>query len=72
MSKLPEGITAIRAVTYNVASIVEMIVDASAGDIKAEDVTIEEIMGIVEDYATEDLESSVIRIVYRDENGEEL
>lgn len=72
MNKLPEGVTAIRAVTYNVANIVEMIVDASAGDIKAEDVTLEEIMDIVADYATEDLESSAIRIVYRDENGEEL
>ena len=72
MAKLPERINAIRTVTYNVASIVETIVEMNAGDVKAEDVTLDEVLDIISEWATEDLASSRMGIIYQDEDGEEL
>jgi hypothetical protein len=72
MSQLPERVNAIRTVTYNVASIVETIVEMNAGDVKAEDVTLDEVLDIIAGWATEDLSSSHKEIIYQDQNGEEL
>ena len=72
MSQLPERVNAIRTVTYNVASIVETIVEMNAGDVKAEDVTLEEVLDIIAEWATEDLANSRTGIIYQDQNGEEL
>ena len=72
MNNLPERINAVRAVTYNVASIEETIVEMNAGDVKAEDVTLEEVLDIIAEWATEDLASSRVGIIYQDENGEEV
>ena len=72
MAKLPERINAIRTATYNVASIVETIVEMNAGDVKAEDVTLDEVLDIIAEWATEDLGSKHMKVIYQDENGEEL
>jgi hypothetical protein len=72
MSKLPERINAMRVVSYNVASIVETLVEMNAGDVKAEDVTLEEVLDIIGEWAVEDLANSRVGIIYQDENGEEL
>ena len=72
MSQLPERVNAIRTVTYNVASIVETIVEMNAGDVKAEDVTLDEVLDIIAEWATEDLSSSRKEIIYQDQNGEEV
>ena len=69
-TKLPERITATRLVSYDVKQLVNDMAEASEKNIN--EITLEEVMGIIADYATEDLASSHIKIIYQDENGEDL
>lgn len=66
--EMPDSITAMRAVTYNTHQIAEDI--AEANDKPISEVTLEEVMDRVADYATEDLASSHNKIIYQDQNGE--
>ena len=69
-TKLPERITALVAVTYDVRQIVE---DLTAWeDVEPESVTLEQVMERVKDYATEDVFNARNEIVFQDENGNEV
>ena len=72
MSHLPERINAMKVVTYNVASMIEAIIDLNNGEITAEDITLDEILEQVSNWADEDLSSPQIKVIFQDENGEEL
>lgn len=67
---IPESITAMRTVTYNTQQIVEDI--AEANDKPISEVTLEEVMDRVEDYATEYLAHSHNKIIYQDQDGGEI
>ena len=67
---LPTRITAMRLMSYDVRQIANDMAEASEKDIS--EITLDDVMNAVADYATEDLASSYIRIIYQDENGVEL
>ena len=69
-TRLPERINAMRLVSYDVKQLVTDMAEASQKD--QSEITLDEVMGVIADYATEDLASSYMRIIYQDENGEEL
>ena len=69
-TSLPERINAMRLVYYDVKQLVTDMAEASQKD--QSEITLDEVMGVIADYATEDLASSYMRIIYQDENGEEL
>lgn len=63
---LPERINAMNVLSYNVADIVSDLKDMGVSD-----PTLEDVMEIVEDYASDDLGYG-LSIIYQDENGNEL
>lgn len=68
---LPERINAMKVVSYEVQQIVQALMDEN--EIEADEVTLEMVMDRVEEWASEDInESRDDRIIYQDENGEEL
>ena len=67
---MPESITAMMTVTYDTQQIIEFI--AEANDKPTSEVTLEEVMDRVTDYATEDLAYSRNGIIYQDQNGGEI
>ncbi len=67
---MPESITAMRTVTYDVQQIVEDI--AEANEKPTSEVTLEEVMDRIADYATEDLAYARNGIIYQDQNGGEV
>ena len=74
MSDLPERITAMRTVTYDVQTIVQDILNNRAED-EGDEVTLDEVMGVIEEYIYDDLGSPITRlreITIQDENGYEI
>ena len=67
---IPTSITATRAVTFNTERIALDI--AEENDKPFSEVTLEEVMARVEEWADEDLSSAYERNYYVDENGEEV
>lgn len=68
---LPESITAMKAITYNVESLVEIISNDNL--IEPQEVTLEMIMERIEEWVSSDLaESRDDLIIYQDENGGEV
>ena len=67
---MPESITAMRTATYDVAQIVEDI--AEEQDKRPEEVTLEEVMDRINDYAIEDLATSRQGIIFQDQYGGEV
>jgi len=65
---LPERINAIKTVTYDVPSL---IIDLTDMGVPSEDITLEYILGYIEDWVDEDLGGSY-GAIYQDENGNEL
>lgn len=63
---LPERINAMTVLSYVVADIVDDLRKTGI-----EDPTMEDVMGIVEEYARDDLGYG-LSIIFQDENGEEL
>jgi hypothetical protein len=70
--KLPERINTMKVVTYYVESIVNSIVSLSNGKITANEITLEEVLDLVHDWADEDMSNPKVKIIFQDENGEEL
>jgi hypothetical protein len=72
MTKLPERINAIKAITYDVRQIVESLMAEN----ELEDdstITIEMVMERIESWVEEDFMNDVAdSTIYQDENGEEL
>ena len=72
MTKLPERINALKAISYDVQKIVE---DLMAENELEDDstITIEMVMEIVESWVEEDFMNDVAdSTIFQDENGEEL
>lgn len=69
-TKLPERITALVAVTYDVEQIVEDLTQWK--DVEPDSVTLEQVMERVKDYATEDVFDAGNEIVFQDEQGNEV
>ena len=68
---MPESITAMKAITYNVESLIEIISNDNL--IEPEEVTLEMIMERIEEWASSDLaESRDDLIIYQDQNGGEI
>jgi hypothetical protein len=67
---MPESITAMRTMTYNTQQIIESIAEAHEKPVS--EVTLEEVMDMVADYAVEDLAYSGNGIIYQDENGGDI
>ena len=67
---LPKVITAMRAVSYTTEQIIELIAEVNEKPIS--EVTLEEVMDRVADYAVEDLAYSGNNIIYQDGNGGEI
>jgi len=67
---LPKVITAMRAVSYTTEQIIELI--AEVNEKPMSEVTLEEVMDRIADYAVEDLAYSGNGIVYQDENGGDI
>jgi hypothetical protein len=72
MSHLPERINAMRIVSYDVESIVNSIVDLNNGEIAAEDVTLDEILDLISGWTYQDMSNPQLKVIFQDENGEEL
>jgi hypothetical protein len=68
---MPESITAMKAVTYEVESLIEIISNDNL--IEPEEVTFEMVMERIEEWASSDLtESRDDLIMYRDQDGGEI
>lgn len=72
MSQLPERINAIKVISYNVPDLVDAIVELNNGEITKDDVTLDELLDLVSGWADEDMTNAPNKIIYQDENGEEL
>ena len=72
MSQLPERINAIKVISYDVANLVDAIVELNNGEITKDDVTLDELLDLVSGWADEDMTSAPNKIIYQDESGEEL
>ena len=72
MSHLPERINAMKVVSYDVASIVQSIIDLNNNEITAEDITLDEILNLISGWANEDMPNPQNKVIFQDENGEEL
>ena len=72
MSQLPERINAIKVISYNVPDLVDTIVELNDGEITKDDVTLDELLNLVNGWADEDMTNAPNKIIYQDENGEEL
>ena len=70
MSKLPERVTAMLVVSYDVADIASEV--SLSNNIDKSEVTLEDVMDILETWASEDLSHARNRIIYQDENGNEI
>jgi hypothetical protein len=66
----PERVNAMRSVTYNPADVRESI--AELNSIPVEQVTLEEVMDLINNWAMDDLELDTGDYILTDENGEEL
>jgi hypothetical protein len=68
---MPESITAMKAVTYEVESLIEIISNDNL--IEPEEVTLEMVMERIEEWASSDLtESRDDLIIYQDQDGGEI
>ena len=68
---LPKIINASKVITYEVDSIIEMIVGEN--DVRPDEVTLEMIMEKIEEWASTDItEGRDDLIIYQDENGGEI
>lgn len=67
---LPESITAMRTVTYDVRQIIEDL--AECHDKKEEEITLADVVDYIHDLAIEDLATSRMGIIFQDENGGEI
>ena len=72
MSQLPERINAIKVISYNVPDLVDTIVELNNGEITKDDVTLDELLDLVNGWADEDMTNAPNKIIYQDENGGEL
>ena len=72
MSHLPERINAMKVVSYDVASMVEAIIDLNNGEITADDITLDEILDLISGWVNEDMANPQNKVIFQDENGEEL
>jgi hypothetical protein len=72
MSHLPERINAMKLVSYDVAGIIEAIIDLNDGEITAEDITLDEILNLISGWADEDMSNPQNKVIFQDENGEDL
>lgn len=71
MEKLPERINAMKVISYDVQQIVEALM--AENEIPAEEVTLDMVMGRIEDWVEEDFIHDVSdSTIYQDENGEAL
>lgn len=82
MSAMPERITVMKAVTYNVEDIIKQIIEDRDGQVMYDRhgghpigvassvVTLDDVLGVIEDWADEDLAGE--GFVMTDEDGEEL
>ena len=70
MSKLPERVTAMLVVSYDVADIASEV--SLSNNIDKSEVTLEDVMDILETWASEDLSNTRNRIIYQDEDGNEI
>lgn len=68
--QLPKSITAMRAVTYDVARVVEDLMEGE--ERKPEDITLEDVLDYIYSWANEDLSSARREIIFQDENGKEV
>ena len=71
MSLLVKKINATRFATYDVTKIVQDILDGDT-ERTIDSITLDEVMNIVEEYATEDLGSAYKEIIYIDQDGQEI
>ena len=69
-TKLPERINAMRVVSYDAQKIAQDIADNENKSI--DEVTLEDILDFVEDWANEDLSSARVKVIYQDQDGNEL
>jgi hypothetical protein len=68
---LPKIINASKVITYEVDSIIEMIVGEN--DVRPDEVTLEMIMDKIEEWASTDItEGRDDLIIYQDENGKDI
>ena len=69
--KLPKVIKATRELTYSVnEELLEII--AEINEVEVDEVTLEQLVEHISDWAIEDLASSEVTVVLRDENGVEI
>lgn len=66
---LPERINVMRVITYDVQNIVESLTE---NDEEWREVTLDEVLDIVQVWANDDFALEDIPFIYVDENGEEL
>ena len=77
MSELPERINVMKVITYDVAKIVDDIIE-SGNDIKKETITLWDIMHHIEAWIEDDFgcghghEADTSDLIFQDENGEDL
>ena len=69
MNKLPERINAMNVVTYDVQNIVESLTES---DEEYREVTLEEVMEVVQSWASDDLNANSASLIFQDENGNDL
>lgn len=68
---MPESITAMKAITYDVRQVVEALM--AENEIEANEVTLEMVMERIDQWASGDLtESQDDLIMYRDQDGGEI
>jgi hypothetical protein len=72
MSRLPERINAMKIVSYDVESIVNSIVDLNNEEITAKDITLDEILNLISGWTYQDMSNPQLKVIFQDENGEEL
>ena len=67
MGELPERINVMRVVSYEVNQIVNDLKEVEQGEI-----TLDDVLDVVIDYALEDFGTNPKTLIYQDENGNEL
>jgi hypothetical protein len=67
VGELPERINVMRVVSYEVNQIVNDLKEVEQGEI-----TLDDVLDVVIDYALEDFGTNPKTLIYQDENGNEL
>lgn len=65
---LPERINVMRVITYEVSQIVSDLEDMEHEG----EITLDDVLEVVEDYALEDFGTNPKTLIFQDENGQEL